>query len=64
MSREEWIPTGKANRILNIGIGDDTFREKFRDCIRWKMTPGGQFRWSREDVEAVACMGEDTRMTA
>ena len=50
----QWISTGQANKLVNIGICDRTFREKFRECLRWKLTPGGHIRWSREDVESVA----------
>lgn len=56
--REEWIGTGKANRILNTGICDDTFREKLKNSVRWHLTPGGQFRWNREDVESLARKNE------
>lgn len=62
--REPWISTGKANRIMDLGICDATFRDKFRGSIRWKLTPGGQYRWSREDVEAVARMGEEPERLA
>ena len=51
MVAQAWIATGKANRILDLGICDDTFRDKFRDCIPWKLTPGGQMRWLRSAVE-------------
>lgn len=57
--RDPWISTGKANRIMDLGICDRTFREKFKDSIRWKFTPGGQYRWSREDVETVKRMGDE-----
>lgn len=51
---DAWISTGKANRILNAGICDATFRDKFREFIPWKLTPGGQFRWLRAAVEELA----------
>ena len=53
----EWISTGAATRLANLGITEQTFRLKFRECIRWKLTPGGHIRWSREDVEAIAQNG-------
>ena len=49
-----WISTGKANQILDCGIADATFRDKFKDCLPWRKTPGGQFRWLRKAVEEVA----------
>jgi len=54
MTRDEWISTGKANRIFDGGIDDRTFRDKFRDALRTKLTPGGQFRWLRTEVEQLA----------
>lgn len=62
--RDPWISTGKANRILNSGICDDTFREKLQNSVRWKRTPGGQFRWNREDVEALARKDEEPELIA
>lgn len=56
---QDWISTGKANRLLNIGITDLTFRLKFRECLRFRMTPGGQFRWFKPDVAALAASGEE-----
>ena len=54
MVDQDWISTGKANRLLNAGIGDTTFKEKFRDCIPWRLTPGGHYRWLRAAVEEIA----------
>jgi hypothetical protein len=56
--KQDWITTSQANRILNIGICDRTFREKMREALPWQLTPGGQIRWSRAAVEALAQMGE------
>ena len=50
MVEQTWISTSKANRLLDLGICDDTFREKFRPYLPWKLTPGGQFRWLRAAV--------------
>lgn len=54
MANQEWISTGDANRILNCGVCPRTFRDKFRDCIPWKVTPGGQYRWLKSAVEELA----------
>ena len=51
---DEWISTGDANRLLNGGICGKTFRDKFRDCIPWKLTPGGHIRWLKSAVEDIA----------
>ncbi len=51
MTDQDWISTGKANRIFGGGIDDRTFRDKFRGCIPNKLTPGGHFRWLRSAVE-------------
>lgn len=58
MVNQDWVSTSRANRILNCGICDDTFREKFRESIRWKLTPGGQYRWNRKDLEELASMDQ------
>lgn len=52
--KAEWVSTSQANRILSIGICDRTFREKFRESIRWVLTPGGHIRWSQEDLRVLA----------
>lgn len=57
--RKQWISTAQANQILNIGICDDTFRQKFKGCVRWIMTPGKQYRWNREDVETIVVLASD-----
>ena len=49
-----WISTTKANQILDGGICDRTFREKFRECLPWKLTPGRQLRCLRAAVEELA----------
>ena len=54
---EEWITTTAANAILNTGISDRTFRDSFRDCLPWKPTPGGKFRWLKVAVEELAHAG-------
>lgn len=51
---DDWISTGKANKLLNCGMCTKTFRDKFRNLIPYKMTEGGQFRWNRKAVEALA----------
>lgn len=51
---ELWISTGEANRIFNCGISDCTFRNKMRGIIRSRLTPGGNIRWFKPDVEAAA----------
>lgn len=51
---QDWISTGRANQILNIGICDDTFRDKFKDSIPWMLTPGGKVRWNRQAVLELA----------
>jgi len=51
MTDKNWISTGKANKIFNQGIDDRTFRDNFRDCVQNHLTPGGQFRWFRPEVE-------------
>jgi hypothetical protein len=50
----EYITTTEANAILNTGISDRTFRDSFRDCLPWKPTPGGKFRWLKSAVEELA----------
>ena len=54
MTEDAWISTGKANRILDGGICDDTFRDKFKDSLPWKLTPGRHMRWLRSAVEDLA----------
>jgi hypothetical protein len=49
-----WITTHEANLIMDVGICDATFRLKFRDCIRWKLTPGGHYRWLKVEVQEIA----------
>ena len=50
---QDWISTGDATRLLNAGIGTKTFRLKFRDCIPWKLTPGGHYRWLRSAIDTL-----------
>lgn len=54
MENQEWIPTSEANQLLNAGLCDRTFRDKFRDSLPWRLTPGGKLRWFRPAVEDLA----------
>lgn len=54
MSEKNWISTGTAMRIMDLGISPETFRTKFRDWIPWKLTPGGHLRWMEQVVRKVA----------
>ena len=56
----DWINTKTANEIMDSGVTDRTFRDKFKDIIRTKKTPGGHLRWDKESVKAAA--GEDSEV--
>ncbi len=51
---DAWISTGAALKLMNLGICATTFREKFRDCLPWKLTPGGHIRWNRAAIQELA----------
>lgn len=50
---ENWVSTGDAMRMLNLGIHVKTFREKFRDFIPCRKTPGGHLRWNAAAILAL-----------
>ena len=49
------LTVGALVVIAALAVG--LFRDSFRDCLPWKPTPGGKFRWLKVAVEELAHAG-------